>query len=319
VEIHKPKPVHNWRELVTEIGVVCIGVCIALGAEQTLEWLHWRSQVAEAREVIATELAYTVENAILRVRAQPCMEARLDELARGLDGAAKSGSLPPVGDIGLPPRNAWRNGAWESVVASQTATHFPRQQLAGISHVYKSIEMLAQVYQMEAEDWYDLYAIVGPGRRLDPASEADLRKALSRARSTSRSLVSLGAVTMQRIKDLDLSFSPEDLSMIDLARHIPLTGSKQTVSAGNSTAAICGPIGAVPATYGQGQFSTLPSQLDGMVKAIPDFSVPHRERDLFGKNLCMRMSAFGAKRAFRLEVQDGVGESFREPIGSFPS
>src|SRR6185437_9249744 len=33
VEIHKPKPVHNWREFLTEIGVVVIGVCIALAAE----------------------------------------------------------------------------------------------------------------------------------------------------------------------------------------------------------------------------------------------------------------------------------------------
>src|SRR3954464_2108182 len=47
VEFHKPKPVHNWREFLAEIGVVVIGVCIALAAEQTVEWLHWRTQVAE--------------------------------------------------------------------------------------------------------------------------------------------------------------------------------------------------------------------------------------------------------------------------------
>ena len=33
---HKPKPVHNWREFLTEIGVVVIGVCIALGAAQVV-------------------------------------------------------------------------------------------------------------------------------------------------------------------------------------------------------------------------------------------------------------------------------------------
>jgi hypothetical protein len=40
VEIHKPKPVHSWRELLTEIGVVVIGVCIALAAEQTVEYFQ---------------------------------------------------------------------------------------------------------------------------------------------------------------------------------------------------------------------------------------------------------------------------------------
>ena len=271
MEIHKPKPVHNWREFLTEIGVVVIGVCIALAAEQTLEWLHWRSQVAEAREIIATELAYSVEGAIIRIRAQPCMERRYDELARILDMAAKSGSLPPVGDIGLPPRNAWRSGAWDSVVASQTATHFPRQQLADISHTYKALETLEQVYNSETDDWRDLYAIVGPGRRLDPASETELRKALSRARSSSRSIASLGGVMMAYVKSLSLSFSPDDFARIAHARRVPLTETRRTLSERNSTITICGPIGAVPATYGQGQFSYLPSAVDDMVKAIPDF------------------------------------------------
>jgi hypothetical protein len=45
VEFHKPKPVHNWRELLTEIGVVVIGVCIALAAEQAVEWWHWRGRL----------------------------------------------------------------------------------------------------------------------------------------------------------------------------------------------------------------------------------------------------------------------------------
>jgi len=272
VEFHKPKPVHSWREFLTEIGVVVTGVCIALIAEQTVEWLHWRAQVAEAREIIATELAYSVESAIIRVRAEPCMERRLDELARILDAASKSGSLPPVGDIGLPPRNAWRSGAWVSIVASQTATHFPRQQLAAISHTYKAIETLEQAYNWETDDWRDLYAIVGPGRRLDPASEAELRKALSRARGSGRSLASLSGVMMAYVKSLNLSFSPDDIARIANARHVPLTGVKRTLSERNSTNTICSPIGAVPATYGQAQFSYLPSEAGDLVKAIPDFS-----------------------------------------------
>jgi hypothetical protein len=45
VEIHKPKPVHNWREFLTELGTIVLGICIALGGEQALEWNHWRNQV----------------------------------------------------------------------------------------------------------------------------------------------------------------------------------------------------------------------------------------------------------------------------------
>ena len=272
MEFHKPKPVHNWRELLAEVGVVVIGVCIALAAEQTVEWWHWRSQVAEAREIIATEMAYSVEAAIVRIRTQPCMERRLDELARILDAAAKSGSLPPVGDISLPPRTSWRRGAWESIVASQTATHFPRQQLADISHAYKSIEMLEQTYNLETGDWHDLYAIVGPGRRLDPASEAGLRQALSRARSNSRAITILSGLMITYVKNLGLSFNADDIAGIANASHVSLTRTRLIFNGRNLTSTVCEPIGAVPATYGQGQNSDLLPLLGGMMKEIPDFS-----------------------------------------------
>ena len=101
MEIHKPKPVHNWRELLTEIGVVVIGVCIALAAEQAVEWVHWRNQVTEARQAIASEMAGNLTSAIARLGTQACVESRLDELGQILDSASRSGSLPPVGDTRL--------------------------------------------------------------------------------------------------------------------------------------------------------------------------------------------------------------------------
>lgn len=187
-----------------------------------------------------------MEGAIIRLRAEQCAERRFDELAQVLDAAAKSGSLPPVGDIGVPPRNLWMSGAWESVVASQTATHFPRQQLADISHTYIVIETIKQNYSQETDDWRDLYTMVGPGRRLDPASEAQLRKALSHARASNRSITSLSGLMVGEIKSLNLSFSPHDISEIAKARRVPLVGPKETLDARNSTTTICRPMGEVP-------------------------------------------------------------------------
>ena len=138
VESQRPK--RNWRGWLKEYAVIVIGVLTALAAQQVAEWLHWRAQVKEAREVIATELASNLAVAVTRLRTVSCTERRLNELALILDTAAKNGSLPPVGDIGRPPRGTWPSGAWESVVASQTATHFLRQPLANIAEAYKLTE-----------------------------------------------------------------------------------------------------------------------------------------------------------------------------------
>jgi hypothetical protein len=263
MEIHKPKAVHSWRELLTEIGVVVIGVCIALAAEQTVEWLHWRKQVAEARDVIATELAVNLSGGIIRVGSKACVESRLDQLAQILDEAAIEGSLPPLGDIRLPPRSIWPTGAWDSVVASQTATHFPRQQLADMAGVYKFVQRLESFSGREIDAWTVLFSMTGPGRRLDAASESELRKALSSARYSNRVLASLGQQMADRVKGLHLPFSQGDLASIAAAKRLRVPGQANNP---------CDPIGPAPAIYGQAAGVALPGDLS----ALPDFSESSR-------------------------------------------
>jgi len=37
MDIHKPKPVHSWREFLSEILVVVTGIAIALAGEQAIQ------------------------------------------------------------------------------------------------------------------------------------------------------------------------------------------------------------------------------------------------------------------------------------------
>jgi len=261
MEIHKPKPVHNWRELLTEIGVVVIGVGIALAGEQMVEWLHWRAQVSEAKGVIATELVVNMRSADNRLSAHVCTVRRLDELALILDNAAKKGSLPPLGNIAMPPRNIWPTGAWESVVASQTATHFPRQLLTNIATAYRSVERIQINSDREIEAWNILYSMVGPGRRLDAASEAELRKAISQARTASNLVDSLSLSLVANTVKLGLPFESEDQTSFAAVQFA-------TTKAGQTS--VCEPIGTAPPSYGHGFATTSlsPERIDAAMKAL---------------------------------------------------
>jgi hypothetical protein len=55
VDIHKPKPVHSWRELLSEVGVVVIGIVIALSGEQLVEAVHHSEQRQELRQALDHE------------------------------------------------------------------------------------------------------------------------------------------------------------------------------------------------------------------------------------------------------------------------
>ena len=64
----KPRPVRNWRGFLKEVGIIVLGVSIALAAEQAVEWFHWHNRVAEARKAIATETATNISYGIRRMR-----------------------------------------------------------------------------------------------------------------------------------------------------------------------------------------------------------------------------------------------------------
>ena len=266
MEIHKPKPVHGWREFLTEIGVVVLGVCIALAAEQAVETIHWHNKVVEARGVIATELAGNLSNSIRRMRTEHCTEQRLDALAQIVDAASRSGTLPPVGDIGVPPLVQWTSGAWDSVVASQTATHFPRQQLAELATIYGFVRKADGFNLADANVWAELYTMVGPGRRLDPSAQDRLRAALSEARYDNRTLAILGLRIVQRMEKLDMQFSKDDLNLIALTRTRPLA-----VSAGGGVNFTCVPIGTVPASYGQAPLAAVMAEMNTQLKHPSQF------------------------------------------------
>jgi hypothetical protein len=261
MEFHKPKPVHNWRDFFKEIGVIVLGVSIALAAEQAVEWFHWRNQVQAAREVIATELAGSVADAIGRLRIEGCAERRLDTLAQILDTAAKSGALPPVGIIGATGYRQYPNGAWQGLIASQAATHFPRQQLADLAVVYGYVNKADEFSQTETTVWTDLDSMVGPGRRLDPPSEDRLRAALGQARSYNRSITLLGVRIIQRVQKMGIVFGKDDLDRIAQARTRPISNP------------ICRPIGAVPAGYGEGTLAGSMPEINAMAKKLPEFGV----------------------------------------------
>jgi len=87
LEIHKPKPVHSWREFFTEICVIVIGVLIALSLEQAVE--NWREhkQYQVARQAMRSELDLNISYMRYRGQFEPCIRRRLQDIGLLLDRA----------------------------------------------------------------------------------------------------------------------------------------------------------------------------------------------------------------------------------------
>lgn len=56
IDVHSPHhPVTTWKDFFIHIAVVAIGLLLALGLEQTVEYFHHRHQVAETRQALRIE------------------------------------------------------------------------------------------------------------------------------------------------------------------------------------------------------------------------------------------------------------------------
>ena len=80
MHVHLPKPLHGWRAFAGEVGIIVIGVLIALGAQQVVETINGNSQVREFRGAVDDELAYDLGSYKQRLLLTPCVQARLAEL-----------------------------------------------------------------------------------------------------------------------------------------------------------------------------------------------------------------------------------------------
>lgn len=57
MDVHAPhEPIHSWRDIFLHLGIVTVGLFIALSLEALVEHVHNRHLVAQARENIRTEL-----------------------------------------------------------------------------------------------------------------------------------------------------------------------------------------------------------------------------------------------------------------------
>jgi hypothetical protein len=61
LDVHAPhQTVHTWKDFLVHIAAIRIGLLIAVGLEQTVEFFHHQHQVAEARKAIDLEVQLNI-------------------------------------------------------------------------------------------------------------------------------------------------------------------------------------------------------------------------------------------------------------------
>jgi len=200
MHFHLPKPLHGWREFAGEVGIIVVGVLIALAAEQVVETIHWNREVDGAREALGYEIADSVGQGYERAHIYNCVERRLDLLAAIVDKAGETDRLPPLGSPGSTPFRSWLDATWRTTMAGDAASHFGRRELDIYGVVYVFVQYLQQLSPRELTVWSRLDSVAGPGRAVAPAEVQDLRYDIAEARLLNR-MTTVAAIRMRQAAD----------------------------------------------------------------------------------------------------------------------
>jgi hypothetical protein len=177
MHVHLPKPLHGWRAFVGEVGIIVLGVLIALGAEQVVEAAHWREKVGVVRHSLMGELANDRARWEWNVGEVRCTMGRVDALAAWAQQEGATERPPPGPGANI----FWMHSAnWSLATGSGTLDHFPLEEQLAFAALYDGIAHR----QMEIEKTSDLLDRVDTLTPLadDAQSRRELRVTLSALR-----------------------------------------------------------------------------------------------------------------------------------------
>lgn len=164
---HLPKAFHNWREFAKEVGIIVLGVLIALGFEQLVQAWRWHEQARQTRKTLTSEIEYSALWAEERLAVQPCLRNRISRLIAKLNSRSSEWSADPVTlgpvrnpigrslETGIPlvyqaPHRPWLRDEWETAKSGGVIDHMDRDDARNLEFIYRNIDQLGAMQDEEA-------------------------------------------------------------------------------------------------------------------------------------------------------------------------
>ena len=204
MHFHLPKPLHGWREFAGEVGIIVLGVFIAISLEQIASAVHDRSSKREAHQAVYAEVKQNLSFMRARMATQGCVERRLDEIGTLLARAGDGALSPQPKWIGQPA--IWWNldERWQAATGSGRASLFSPDEQSRLAGVYVETKQFVGAEEREQDAWAQLRGLENWNGSLGPAGRVHFLTALQSARLELWETGTIARVAFERAKALGL-------------------------------------------------------------------------------------------------------------------
>lgn len=220
MHVHLPKPLHGWRAFVGEVGIIVLGVLIALGFEQMVEQWRWRRETATTRQALASELVAAARQGAERLAVEDCLRDRIGRLAARLNDSHGRWAADPLprGSGAQPaphwdnirmmrvygaPAKGWSQDAWDTAKSTGVLDHMSREEVATYSAVYGEVGAI-RLFQDQEIPIQSKLSFLSVDQQLDNRSRIDALQTLGQLDELNTTITGLSSLLVEQIKRLNL-------------------------------------------------------------------------------------------------------------------
>jgi len=164
------------KDFMVHLLAITIGLLIALGLEATVEWLHHRSLVREARENISHEIRDNRQRLATELNALPGEEKRLEDILATVSDVEKGRAAKPSGDY------RWTlvrlsESAWSTAFSTGATSHMQYDQVNKYSQLYAAQQLFNSTMERYVGLRMEMYAFLTELELPDKPSSAEFESA----------------------------------------------------------------------------------------------------------------------------------------------
>ena len=220
MHVQLPKPLHGWREFLGEVGIIVLGVLIALGFGQIVEQWQWHQDAGTARQGIANELATSAQQSAERLSVEDCLRDRIKELAAKLNSSNGRWSANPMplargvkwsphwdnhsmARVYSAPLRGWSQDVWDTAKSTGVLDHMGHDEVALYSAAYGEIAAIRE-FQGEELPLESKLTFLSVDQRLDNSSRIGALGTLGQLDMLNTTISGLSSLLIDQIKGMHL-------------------------------------------------------------------------------------------------------------------
>lgn len=209
------KPLRGWRQVGGEVGIIVLGVLIALGAEQLVDTHNQRGELRELRAAVDNEIAYGLGTYDARLAQDACLNTRLGELSQWLQGWRDGSPKSLLGTISAPRSGPPHTSVWSSRDPAVIA-YMPLELKLAYGSIYDEFANNEVQRLDERMTWLAIAEFDG-ATQLDNASMMRLQGLLTRARWRAGNITANAGYITDLAKKLNIKPEPDSFPAAEVA------------------------------------------------------------------------------------------------------